>query len=123
MTDDVDLIVQLAPGSLVDQNLRAQAPPSLVSGRVVLDHVEPDETGRLGPPEAGEIILSVLSPEALRREPEQIRDVIQSAPEESQPLVILVEAAEELREDELVVVADAAASAHRPVILRVMADS
>jgi hypothetical protein len=123
MTDDADLIVQLAPGSLVDQNLRAQAPPSLVSGRVVLDHVEPEETGRLGPLDAGEIILSVLSPEALRREPEQVREAIRNAPEDSQPLVILVEAAEELREDELVVVADAAASAHRPVILRVMADS
>jgi hypothetical protein len=123
MTDEVDLIVQLAPGSLVDQNLRAQAPPSLVSGRIVLDHVEPEESGRLGPPEAGEVIMSVLSPETLRREPEQVRDVIRNAPEESEPLVILVEAAEELREDELTVVADAAASAHRPVILRVMADS
>jgi len=123
MTDEADLIVQLAPGSLVDQNLRAQAPPSLVSGRVVLDHVEPEEPGRLGPLKAGEVVMSVLSPEALRRDPEQVRDVIRDAPEDRQPLVILVEAAEELREDELVVVADAAASAHRPVILRVMADS
>jgi hypothetical protein len=123
MTDEADLIVQLAPGSLVDQNFRAQAPPSLVTGRIVLDHVEPEESGRLGPPEAGEVIMSVLSPETLRREPEQVRDVIRNAPEQSEPLVILVEAAEELREDELTVVADAAASTHRPVILRVMADS
>ncbi len=123
MTDEADVIVQLAPGSLVDQNLRTEPPPSFVSGRVVLDHVEPEEPGRLGPPEVGEIIMSVLSPEALRREPDQVRDVIEQAPETDEPLVILVEAAEELREDELAVVADAAASAHRPVILRVIADS
>lgn len=123
MTDEADVIVQLAPDSLVDQNLRVQPPPSLLSGRVVLDHVEPDEPGRLGPPEVGEIIMSVLSPEALRREPDQVRDVIEQAPETDEPLVILVEAAEELREDELTVVADAAASAHRLVILRVTADS
>src|ERR1700752_4748968 len=115
MTDEPDLIVQLAHDSLTDRNLRAQPPPSLVSGRVVLDHVVPEVPGRLGPPEAGEVIMSVLSPEALRREPDQVRDVIRRAPEESEPLVILVEAAEELREDELTVVADAAARAHRRV--------
>jgi hypothetical protein len=37
--------------------------------------------------------------------------------------VVIVEAAEELREDELSVVLDAAARAPRPVILRVMADA
>jgi hypothetical protein len=123
MTDEADLIVQLARDSMVDRNLRAQPPPILVSGRVVLDHVAPDESGRLGPLEVGEIIMSVLSPEALRREPDQVRDVIEHAPETDEPLVILVEAAEELREDELTVVADAAARGQHPVILRVIADS
>jgi hypothetical protein len=37
--------------------------------------------------------------------------------------VILVEAAEELREDELDAVLDAAGRAHRVVIVRVMADA
>jgi len=37
--------------------------------------------------------------------------------------VIIVEAAEELREEEIAVVMDAAARAHRRVIVRVMADA
>jgi hypothetical protein len=123
MTDEAHLIVQLARDGLVDRNLSADPPPSLVSGRVVLDHVPAGEPGRLAPPRAGEIIMSVLSPEALTREPQQVRDVILQAPAADQPLVIVVEAAEQLREDELAVVADAAAEVRRPVILRVMADS
>ena len=78
--------------------------------------------GRLGPLEAGEIVMSVLSPEALRAQAE-VRDVIRQAPAEHEPLVIIVEAAEELREDELAVVVDAAERAHRRVIIRLMADA
>jgi hypothetical protein len=122
MTDEANLIVQLAPDSALDQNLLADPPASVRSGRVVLDHVPAGEDGRLGPPEAGEIILSVLSPEALRREPEQVRDVIRQAPAAGEPPVIIVETAEELREDELGVVAGAAARSHRTVILRVLSD-
>ena len=80
---------------------------------------EPD--GRLGPPEAGEVIMSVLSPEALRSDQREVRDVVLQAAPGSAPLVILIEAAEELREDELAAVLDAAASADRAVVLRVLA--
>jgi hypothetical protein len=88
----------------------------------VLDHVLAGPDGRLEPPEAGEIVMSVPSPEALR-EPAEIRDVIRQAPARHEPLVIIVEAAEELREEELAVVVDAAERAHRQVIIRVMADA
>ena len=54
---------------------------------------------------------------------DQVRDVIRRAPAEHEPLVIIVEAAEELREEELAVVLDAAARAQRRVIVRVMADA
>jgi hypothetical protein len=67
--------------------------------------------------------MSVLSPEALRREPDEVRDVIRDAPDDREPLVIIVEAAEELREEELGVVLDAAARANRRVIVRIMADA
>jgi hypothetical protein len=67
--------------------------------------------------------MSVLSPEALAREPAEVRDVIGRAPDDHEPLVIIVEAAEELREEELAVVLDAAARAHRYVIVRIMADA
>ncbi|HUL27356.1 MAG TPA: hypothetical protein VLW44_16485 [Streptosporangiaceae bacterium] len=123
MTTEPGLIVQLPRGGAVDRQFRADPPPSVASGRVVLDHVRPGADGRLEPPEGGEIVMSVLSPEALAREAEEVRDVIKHAPDDHEPLVIIVEAAEELREEEIAVVMDAAARAHRRVIVRVMADA
>ena len=114
------MIVQLPRGSTVDQYLRAYPPPGLASGRVVLDQVAAGPDGRLGPPETGEVVMSVLSPEALTRDQQEVRDVIRHAAGTG-PLVIIVQAAEELREDELAVVLDAAAHARRDVVLRVMA--
>jgi hypothetical protein len=120
MTSDAVVIVQLPRGSTVDQYLRAYPPPGLASGRVVLDQVAAGPDGRLGPPETGEVVMSVLSPEALTRDQQEVRDVIRHAAAGTGPLVIIVEAAEELREDELAVVLDAAAHARRDVVLRVM---
>ena len=120
MTSDAVVIVQLPRGSTVDQYLRTYPPPSLASGRVVVDQVAAEPGGRLGPPETGEVVMSVLSPEALTRDQQQVRDVIRHAAGAG-PLVIVVEAAEELREDELAVVLDAAAHGRRDVVLRVMA--
>jgi hypothetical protein len=122
MAQQVGLIVELASGGVVDRNLRAAPPPSVVSGRVVLDHIETDVNGRLDPPPAGEVILSVPSPEALRRDRQELDDAIEQAVTGGEPLVIVVEGAEELREDELAVVLDAADRADRVVILRVMTD-
>lgn len=121
MTSDAVVIVQLPRGSAVDSYLRTYPPPSVASGRVVLDHVAAEPDGRLGPPENGEVVMSVLSPEALTRDQQQVRDVIRRAPADAGPLVIIVEAAEELREDELIVVLEAATRARRDVVLRVMA--
>ena len=123
MTSEPGLIVQIPRDGAVDRGFRADPPPSVARGEVVLDHVLPEADGRLAPPEAGEVVLSVLSPEALTREPDEVRDVIERAPDRRKPLLIVVEAAEELREDELAVVLDAAARAQRRVILRVMADA
>ncbi len=121
MTSDAVVIVQLPRGSSVDQYLRTYPPPSLASGRVVLDQVAAEPDGRLGPPETGEVVMSVLSPEALTRDQQEVRDVIRHAAAGTGPLVIIIQAAEELREDELAVVLDAAAHARRDVVLRVMA--
>jgi hypothetical protein len=123
MTSEFSLIVQLRRDGAVDRNFRADPPPSVVSGQVVLDHVAADISGRLGPPEVGEVVMSVLSPEALTREQQEVQDVIREAAAGDEPLVIIVQAAEELREDELGVVLAAAVHARRPVILRVMADA
>ena len=122
MAKEVGLIVELAPGGAVDRNLRADMPQSVRSGRVVLDHVTPGEDGRLGPPPAGQVVMSVPSPEALRRDRDELqRSVTQADPDE--PPVIIVEAGEYLREDELAAVLDAADSADLTVIVRVLADA
>ena len=120
MADQVELIIQLPRGSSVDRQLRENPPDSVASGRVVLEHLPADEEGRLLPPRAGEIVLSVLSPEALAREADQTRQVIERADEAGWPVVVLVEAAEELRGDEHAAVLDAAGETHRVVILRIM---
>ncbi len=122
MRSEATLIVQLARDGLVDRQLRADPPPSLVDGRVVLDHIAGGPGGRLGPPAAGEIVLSVLSPEALR-ENQEVSDAVSGAGDGDEPPVILVEAAEELRQEELDAVLDAADHADRVVILRIMADA
>ncbi len=122
MSGETELIVQVRRDGAVDRNLRADPPPSLRSGRIAVDRID-EPGGQLGPPEAGEIVMSVLSPEALVRERQEVREILRRADSGAEPLVILVEAAEELREDELAAVLEAAERARRPVILRVLADA
>jgi hypothetical protein len=122
MAKEVGLIVELTRDSAVDRNVRADLPPSVKSGRVALDHIEADDLGRLSPPPAGEVVLTVLSPEALRRDPQVVRDAVAQA-DSDQPPVIVVEAAEYLREDEIAAVLDAADRADRTVILRLLTDA
>jgi hypothetical protein len=122
MAKEVGLVVELTRGSAVDRNVRADLPPSIKSGRVALDHIEADDLGRLSPPPAGQVVLTVLSPEALRRDPQVVRDAIAQA-DSDQPPVIVVQAAEYLREDEIAAVLDAADRADRTVILRVVTDA
>jgi len=120
--NEPSVIVQLPHDSAIDHELRSYPLPSVASGQVVLDHVRPGADGRLEPPEASEIVMSVPSPEGLRQ-PSEVRDVIEQAPDKRKPLMIIVEAAEELREEELAAVVDAAEHAHRLVIIRIMADA
>jgi hypothetical protein len=120
MADDVELIIQLPRDGSVDRHLREDPPLSLASGRVVLEHLPADSEGRILPPPVGEVILSVLSPEALSREAEQVRRLIEQAGAAGEPIVVQVQAAEELRDDELAAILDAAAHTRRVVILQVL---
>jgi hypothetical protein len=116
MTDDVALIIQLPAGSAVDRQIELDPPPTVASGRAVIERVTPDVKGTIEPPEAGQVVLSFWSPEGLRREPEQVRQEIR--PDDgSAPPVVVIEVAEELREDELAVLVQAADDASRVVIL------
>ncbi len=123
MTDGPRLIIQVPSGGVVDRQLSAQAPASIASSDVVVEALPTDAKGDLEPPAAGEVVLSVLSPEALAREATEVRRLVGQAGTGVEPLVVVVEAAEELREDELAVVIDAAGHSSRPVILRVIRDA
>ena len=89
---------------------------------MVVEHGATDAEGNLEALAAGQIVMSLPSPEALAREPGEVRRVIARAGTGVEPLVIVVEAAEELREEELAVTLDAADRTPRAVILRVVRD-
>ena len=93
---------------------------SLASGAVIVEPGPTDAEGNLESPAAGQVVLSVPSPEALRREAAEVRRVIEGAGTGVEPLLVVVEAAEELRDDELAAVLDAADHAPRAVILRIV---
>jgi hypothetical protein len=122
MVSEPTLIVQVPQGGEVDRRLGAQPPASVTSGEVVVESAPADERGNLEPPGVGQVVLSVLSPEALRREADEVRRVIAHAGTGVEPLVVVVEAAEELRDDELTAILEPAREASRPVILRVIRD-
>jgi hypothetical protein len=63
--------------------------------------------------------MSVPSPESLSREAGELRRVISQAGTGTEPLVVVIEAAEELPERDLAAAVEAAQHASRPVILRV----
>jgi hypothetical protein len=115
MPDPPTLIVQVPRGPLAEA-LRAQPP----SGEVVVEIGDTDGRGALEANTAGEVVLSVPSPETLAREPDQVRRVIAHAGTGSEPLVVEIEAAEELRDEELAPALAAASHTERPVIVRVI---
>jgi hypothetical protein len=117
------LIIQLGRGGAVDRQLSAQPPQTMAGGEVVVDHGPTDAQGHLEPPAAGKVVLSLPSPEGLAREADEVRRVITRAGTGVEPLVVVVEAAEELREDELAAIVDAAGHASRAVILRILRDA
>lgn len=116
------LIVQLPRGSAVDRQLSSQAPASVTSGEVLVEHGPTDANGVLEAPAAGQVVLSLPSSEALEREAGEVRRVIGLAGGGVEPLVVVVEAAEELREVELAALLDAAGHTSRAVILRIVRD-
>jgi hypothetical protein len=114
------LILQVPRDSEVDRQLREEPPAAVAGGQVLVEIGATDEKGNLEPPLGGEVVLSVPSPEALRRQADDVRRVIAHAGTGEEPLVVVVEAAEVLRDEELAPALEAAAHTTRPVILRVI---
>ena len=119
MAEDVVVIIQVPADSALDRQLRDDPPSAVAAGRAVVEQFPPDSEGRIVPPEGGEVVLSLLSPEALSREAEQVMREVRRAPR-GEPPVVVVQMAEELRDDELAGVLEAANHARRPVILCVL---
>jgi hypothetical protein len=123
MANEPRLIIQLPRGGAVDRQLRTQAPQSVATGEVVVEVGPTDAEGRLEPPAAGQVVLSLPSPEALEREAGEIRRVIGQAGTGVEPLVVVLETADELREEELAALLDAATHTSRAVIVRIIGDA
>jgi hypothetical protein len=120
VAEDPRLIIQIPADGAVDQQFQTAPPPSLAGPDVVVERGPTDGAGVLEPPIAGQVVLSVPSPEALRRDADAVRRVIDEAGTSTAPIVLVIDAAEELREEEVAVVRAAADRAARPVILRVI---
>jgi hypothetical protein len=116
------LIIQVPPGSAVDRQLSTQPPESVASGEVVVEVGPTDADGHLQPSAVGEVVLSLPSPESLKREASEIRRVISGAGAGIEPLVIVLEAAEELREDELAALLESKRNTSRAVVLCIIGD-
>jgi hypothetical protein len=120
MADNPRLIIQIPADGAVDRQFQTEPPASLAGPDVVVERGPTDEEGALEPPVAGQVVLSLPSPEALRRDPDAVHQVIDDVGTSTEPIVVVIEAADELREDEVAVVRAAADRAPRPVILRVI---
>jgi hypothetical protein len=90
---------------------------------VVVEPGPTDAEGHVEWPTAGQVVMTLPSPEALEREASEVRRVIGLAGTGVEPLIVVVEAAEELREEELAALLEAAKHAPRAVILRVIRDA
>jgi hypothetical protein len=116
------LIIQVPRGSAIERQLEAD-PPAAIRGHDVLVQAAPtDDEGNLEAL-AGEVVLSVPAPEELVRQADEVQRVLRNAGTGTAPLVIVLEAAEELRDDQAAPVVQAAQRAPRLVILRIMRPS
>jgi hypothetical protein len=123
MDETPALIIQVPHGSNVERQLREDPPPALGTIDVLIQTGATDDQGVLEPPIGGEIVLSVTSPESLERQGEDVQRVIRQAGTGNEPLVIVVQAGETFRQEDLEPVVAAASRASRPVILRVIRPS
>jgi hypothetical protein len=114
------LVIEVPSGGALERQLNAGALEAIASGEAVVQPGPTDARGNLEAPAAGQVVLSVPSPEALRRQADEVAAVIERAGSGVEPLLVEVEVAEELRQDELAPLLDAVRHARRAVILRVV---
>ena len=120
MSYEPRLIIQVPRGSAVERQLEDDPPSAVAGGDVVVEVGATDAQGNLEPPAAGEVVMSVPAPQSLSREPDEVRRVLVQAGTGVEPLVVVIEAAEELTDADLGLVLDAAFHTDRPVIVRII---
>jgi hypothetical protein len=120
MADQPRLILQIPRGSAAARQLSADPLPSVANGDILVQIAPTDDRGNLEAETGGQIVLSVPSPETLERQAGEMRRLIGQAGTGAEPLVVVVEAAEELREVDLAGILDAADHTERAVIVRVI---
>ena len=76
MAHEPSLIIQVPRGSAVQRQLHERPPASVTGGDVVVEGGPTDGDGNLEAVSAGEVVLSLPSPEALPREADEVRRVI-----------------------------------------------
>jgi hypothetical protein len=123
MANKQKLIIQLPRGSAIARQVSGEPPPSVASGDVVVQLGPTDAQGHLVAPSAGQVVLSVPSPESLEREAGDVRRAIGQSGTGVEPLIVVVEAAEQIREEELDVLLAAARRSSRAVIVRIIRDA
>lgn len=112
------LIVQVPEGGRLERQLR----DGPLARETVLAPVRPVSPGRIDPPDAAKAVFSTASPEGLVRERDELARAVAAERSDTRPVAILVEGAEELREDELAAAREAADHAHGDVILVLLRD-
>lgn len=123
MTHHARLVIQFPRDGALEQQLYRDPPASVAAGDVALDPRPPDADGRLEPPEEGEVVLSLPSPEALTRQADDVQRVIERTGAGTTPLVVVLAVAEQLREDELSTLLHTTGHTSRPLILCVLGDA
>jgi hypothetical protein len=116
------LIIQVPSGSAIERQLRDQRPASLTADDVLVQTGPTDARGVLEEL-AGEVVFSVLDPEELGRQATELTRVLDRAGSGTAPLVVVIEAGEELLEEGAAPLVAAARAAPRPVILRIVRPS
>jgi hypothetical protein len=122
VAEEPTLIIQVPGGSAIERQLQAQPPASLNGDDVLVQTGPTDERGVLEEM-AGDVVLSLPAPEELGRHTVELKRVLDQAGPGTAPLVVLIQAGEELLEEEVAPLVDAARTARRPVILRVIRPS
>lgn len=122
MAEQPTLIVQVPGGSAIERQLRDRPPASLIGDDVLVQTGPTDERGVLEAM-AGDVVLALAAPEELGRQAAELTRVLDQAGPGTAPLVVVIQAGEELLEEEAAPLVHAARSARRPVILRVIRPS